>query len=96
VNKFYYFDGLVLHNSTQFHLILIGTTTIAAATVTKSSWGWVVESEALSEALNVVSWREIISLGSHTREYLQKLQQNRVACKLHNENDGIEPREIVD
>jgi hypothetical protein len=38
----------------------------------KSSWGWVVEREALSEALNVVTWREIISLGSHTREYLQK------------------------
>jgi hypothetical protein len=58
----------------------MGTTTIAAATVSKSSWGWVVE----SEALNVVSWREIISLGSHTREYLEKVQQNRVACKLHN------------
>jgi hypothetical protein len=43
-------------NSIQFNSILIGTTTIAAATtVTKSSWGWVVESEALREALNVVS-----------------------------------------
>jgi hypothetical protein len=41
----------------QFNSIQSGTTTIAAATVTKSSWGWVVE----SEALNVVSWREIIS-----------------------------------
>jgi hypothetical protein len=81
VNKFYYLDGLVLYNSTQFNLLLVGTTT---TTVTKSSWGWVVESEALSEALNVVSWREIISLGTHTREYLQKLQQNRVACKVHN------------
>jgi hypothetical protein len=86
VNKFYHFDGFVLHNSTQlnsiqFDSILMGTTTIAAATVSKSSWGWVVESEALNV---VVSWREIISLGSHTREYLEKVQQNRVACKLHN------------
>jgi len=63
----------------------MGTTTIAVATVTKSSWGWVVESEALSEALNVVSWREIISLGSHTRESTFKsCKQNRVGCKLHN------------